>query len=327
MIRAAAFKDGYTPTNVDTQTYFFLDDVILQDGSDVPASATWGHDKEDDEPGMNPELAVTTRSGRQRLGHGSRHRTAVGDAQLKNDLKSIPTMSIVMNWDDLFSGTPQPGSPPQTGTLPASSSAVAPNPQGIYIMGRSDERYTSLEYINPNLPNDQFQIDAADRDSRPFEPDALELRQALAPGEIQDSVRTDRSSNYPFFAGSPDGENATGEFDTLILDAMFQLLVDSREYRGAIELCQVRDGPGGGRPAEFGRAAAATHRTASTSTSTSTACIGASTTSTSGRTTRLPRNTMAATKTTITSSSTPTTIIDSRIHLGRRRRHRGEQRI
>jgi hypothetical protein len=221
MIRAAAFQEGYTPSSVHTQSYIFLDKVILQDGSGLPDSATWGHDKEDDEPGENPEL-----SGYQ-LDPDDKDwaidpeiRAAVGDGQLISDLKSIPSVSIVMNWDDLFSGTPQPGSPPQTGTMPASNSAVAPNPQGIYIMGRSDERYSSLEYINPNSPSDQFQIDVGieiQGHSSPtrWNTDKMSLQVKFkfpyGPTEL----------NYPLFDGTPNGENATSTFDTLILDAGF----------------------------------------------------------------------------------------------------------
>ena len=32
LLRAAAFRDGFLPTNVDTQTYLFLDDIVLQSG-------------------------------------------------------------------------------------------------------------------------------------------------------------------------------------------------------------------------------------------------------------------------------------------------------
>ena len=33
------------------------------------------------------------------------------EATVINALKSIPTMSLVMDWDDLFGGTPMPGTP------------------------------------------------------------------------------------------------------------------------------------------------------------------------------------------------------------------------
>ena len=42
VLRAAAFKAGYTSTNVDTQTYLNLDNVIAQNGVGLPAYAPWG---------------------------------------------------------------------------------------------------------------------------------------------------------------------------------------------------------------------------------------------------------------------------------------------
>ena len=64
VLRAAAFKPGYLPTNVDAQTYIFLDDVLLQ-------------------PGIN-QTVVTT----------------YGAGVLKDALRSIPTLSLVMNQED-----------------------------------------------------------------------------------------------------------------------------------------------------------------------------------------------------------------------------------
>jgi hypothetical protein len=207
-LRAAAFKSGFTPTNVDTQTYIFVNDVILQSAADVTQPyATWGHDKEDSgsESGynlddeadwaMDPDIVTGN------------------EANVKNALLSIPTMSVVMNWKDLFDGTPLPGTLPITTT-------VAPAPQGIYIMGRASERSTSLEFINPAAVNDQFQIDAAieiQGHSSPTRWNSDKLSFQVKFKEPYGATKL----NHPLFAGSPDGENATTEFDTLILDAMF----------------------------------------------------------------------------------------------------------
>jgi hypothetical protein len=207
-LRVAAFKEGFTPTNVDTQTYIFLSDVILQSPADVTLPyGTWGHDKEDlgtdsgydldDEADWSMDPDIVTGN----------------ETTVKNALMSIPTMSVVMNWDDLFSATPQPG------TFPASVD-VPPAPQGIYIMGRSDERPMSLEFINPNLPADQFQVDAGieiqghssptrwNADKLSFQ---VKFKDVFGPGDL----------DYALFGGSPDGANAADEFDTFILDAMF----------------------------------------------------------------------------------------------------------
>lgn len=207
-LRAAAFLDGFTSTNVDTQSYIFLQDVIHQNASYVTQPyATWGHDGPDtgSESGynlddesdweMDPEIV-----------NGN-------EAEVSDALKSIPTMSLVMDWDDLFGGTPMPGTP-------AGSNTVSPVPQGIYIHGRSEERTTSIEYFNPNLGTDQFQIDAA-----------IEIQGHSSPGRwnsdklsFQVSFKApfgDPKLKYDLFAGTPDGSNAVQEFDGLILDAMY----------------------------------------------------------------------------------------------------------
>ncbi len=128
ILRAAAFKDGYTPTNVDTQTYIFLDDVLQQDDASAPPSATWGHDKDDADSTSGYQLDEDDRDWEM-----DPDIVAGNEAAVKNALTSIPTMSVVMDWDDLFGGEPLPGTFPGTDTVP-------PNPQGLYIMGRSDER-------------------------------------------------------------------------------------------------------------------------------------------------------------------------------------------
>lgn len=207
-LRAIAYKDGWVSTNVDTQTYLFLDDVLTQSAADVTQPyATWGHDKGDADSAsgynlddesdweMDPDVV-----------NGN-------EAALKAALKSIPTVSLVMNWDDLFGGNPQPG------TFPAGSN-VAPQPQGIYIHGSSSERGASFEYFNPNSADDQFQTDVGvetqgHSSTLRWNSDKLSMQVKFkfpyGPTEL----------NYPVFADAIFGEGATAEFDTLILDAMF----------------------------------------------------------------------------------------------------------
>ncbi|MFT5526663.1 MAG: hypothetical protein ACI9HK_004642, partial [Pirellulaceae bacterium] len=52
-LRAASFRPGYLPSNVDTQTYIFPDDVLVQDGSNLPTTS-WGHAGPD--WAMDPEV-------------------------------------------------------------------------------------------------------------------------------------------------------------------------------------------------------------------------------------------------------------------------------
>ncbi|MGD8499723.1 MAG: chitobiase/beta-hexosaminidase C-terminal domain-containing protein, partial [Phycisphaerales bacterium] len=79
-LRAMAFKPGWLSTNVDTQTYIFLEDVIHQNGAAFPN--TWGH------AGADYEMDyVVVR--------------AYSDT-IKNDLKSVPTLSLVTDVDNWF---------------------------------------------------------------------------------------------------------------------------------------------------------------------------------------------------------------------------------
>ena len=118
MVRAAAFKSGYTPTNVDTQSYIKLSSVIQQNGANLPPYTNWGHAGPDWE--MDPEVV----------------NNPAYSGTIINDLKSVPTMSLVMPWTDWF------------------------GPSGIYIAGSGIERAASAELINAD-GSEGFQINSA----------------------------------------------------------------------------------------------------------------------------------------------------------------------
>ena len=82
-LRAAAFKDSHLPTNIDTQTYIFLDDVVDQNGAGFPSS--WGPKTAD--YALDQDL----------IGPGKTHENTIRD-----DLQAVATVSIVMDVDDLF---------------------------------------------------------------------------------------------------------------------------------------------------------------------------------------------------------------------------------
>ena len=121
VVRAAAFKPEHAPTNVDTQTYLFLDQVGTQPSDPAGFPASWNGTTADYE--MDPDV--------------------VDDplySDLLNDaLRSIPTISIVANVDDLF------------------------GPNGIYSnpggQGTAWERASSVEWINTD-GSTGFQVDA-----------------------------------------------------------------------------------------------------------------------------------------------------------------------
>jgi hypothetical protein len=91
VVRAAAFKAGSQPSNVDTQTYLFLDDVVRQSptgkapGTGWPAAGTQSTGQVIDY-GMDPDI----------VNHAKSRDT------IKNDLQSVPSFSVVMNLNDLF---------------------------------------------------------------------------------------------------------------------------------------------------------------------------------------------------------------------------------
>ena len=127
-LRARAFLAGYLPTNVDTQTYLFPSDIAQQTHQTTLAAGfppTWGSFTGVDY-GLDPDIV----------------NNPVYGATLKDDLKSIPTLSIVLDIDDMF------------------------GPNGIYSnsnqRGVAWERATSVEWIT-NDGSPEFQVDAGVR--------------------------------------------------------------------------------------------------------------------------------------------------------------------
>ena len=109
-LRSAAFKADHGPTNVDTHTYVFPADVVRQTGAGFPRS--WGGAQADYE--MDPEVVDDP---------------AYMDTIENDIIITIPTLSIVMDVDDLF------------------------GPGGIYSntegRGQAWERPCSMEMIYP----------------------------------------------------------------------------------------------------------------------------------------------------------------------------------
>ena len=115
VIRAAAFKPGFHPSDVDTQSYIFPADVVRQSpNGETPAGwpASWGANVVD--YGMDPQVV----------------NNPVYSSELTNDLRSIPSYSITTDPENLFD--------PVTG--------IYANPSGD---GISWERPASIELIHP----------------------------------------------------------------------------------------------------------------------------------------------------------------------------------
>ncbi|MCA9263166.1 MAG: lamin tail domain-containing protein, partial [Planctomycetales bacterium] len=77
-LRAKAIAHGYVPSNVDTHTYLFTDDVLFQDGAGLPPMS--GTDYE-----VDPNVVNDPRY-----------------SSLAEDLKSLPTVSFVLPVEDIF---------------------------------------------------------------------------------------------------------------------------------------------------------------------------------------------------------------------------------
>ena len=135
VVRAAAFKEGLETSTVATQSYLFIEDVITQSQAsalDRGFPRTWAQ-----QPATDYEMdqRIIGQNGTDR--YRGRYAETVRD-----DLLAIPTLSLVMEMDDLF------------------------GPRGIYTnpfeRGIDWERPTSIELIHPN-GDEGFQIDAGIR--------------------------------------------------------------------------------------------------------------------------------------------------------------------
>ena len=123
VLRAAAFKTGWLATNVDTQTYLFLADVITQTSTPPPGWPTSSINGQVFHYGMHRNITESATYG----------------PQMEDALTQIPTWSIVTDLKNLFD--------PATG--------IYVNAQG---KGHAWERPSSFEVIYPD-GTEGFQID------------------------------------------------------------------------------------------------------------------------------------------------------------------------
>jgi hypothetical protein len=178
-LRVAALKPGWQASDIDTQTYLFLDDVLQQDGSGLQPHAAWGDLGQPDWE-MDPEIVDHPTWG----------------TTLKDDLKSLPTVSITADWQDLFGN----------------------GPQGIYVEGESDPRDCSVEYFVPDASEPGFHINASVQiqggsSTGRWKVDKLSMRLKFK------SEFDSRDMVYQLYPDSP-----VQEFDTLILAAGHNLV-------------------------------------------------------------------------------------------------------
>jgi len=174
IVRAYAFKTGLLPSDVDCQTYLFVNTVPFQaTNGAAPAGwpATWGGNTVD--YGMDPEI-VNAPAWKDRL---------------RDDLLSIPSFSIVMDLDDMF----------------GSSRGIYANPGND---GPGWERPCSIELLNPD-GEQGFQINCGIRlrggfsrsTANPKHAFRLFFRQEYGAARL----------NFPFFG--PTGSTSFDKFD------------------------------------------------------------------------------------------------------------------
>ena len=170
-LRAAAFQSGLRSSNVDTHTYLFAEDIIRQPAKPAGFPTSWNGHPADYE--MDPAVV----------------NDPVYKGRVAGALKSIPSLSLVLNRDDFF----------KTG-------------QGIYPKGEGVEKATSVELIYPNT-TDIIQADGSVQivggsSTGRWKVDKLSMRLKFT------SQFGDSSFQYPLF-----GEDAMNRFDTLVVDA------------------------------------------------------------------------------------------------------------
>jgi hypothetical protein len=128
-LRAQAFRTGYLDSTTAASTYLFLNDVVRQSVQTTLAAGfptSWGGNVAD--YGMDRDVIGNFDAAGNPIG-GDLY-GGVYAATIKNDLLAIPTMSLVMDLDDMF------------------------GPTGIYsnptASGAAWERPVSVELINPD---------------------------------------------------------------------------------------------------------------------------------------------------------------------------------
>ena len=193
-LRAMAYKRDMLPTNVDTQTYIFPEDVRTQDGGLIAAKyPRWDNNYGDAGVTGDYEMDPDVVGDHDRFG-GVYRNTIV------RDLQTIPTLSLVMDAADWFDR----------------NRGIYANPKWSDRYDEEAERVVSVEYFDP-CHADTFQIDAVIRTqggsgiSSTWKSEKLSFRlkfqEPYGPTKLE----------FPLFADMD--QDAAERFDTLILDS------------------------------------------------------------------------------------------------------------
>ncbi len=186
IVRVAAFAQdvNFLPSYVDTHSYIFLDDILTQPANPPGFPMQWGHHSRD--------IPQKHKEGEPVIADYEMDPYIVNHPDykglIKDGLKSIPSVSIVGNFENFF---------------------IYANPRE---RGFNWERPTSVEFINPNNKADRFQVYAGLRiqGNRGRYEDVLKhsfrliFRRRWGPAKLK----------YPVFPDSP-----VKEFENLVLRA------------------------------------------------------------------------------------------------------------
>jgi hypothetical protein len=194
-IRAVAVKTGYKDSQVSAHTYIFLDDVVQQSASPAGFPLTWGGRQAD--YAMDPRIVDDP---------------AYADA-IKDDLKSTPSVCIVIPNDDFF----------------GAQRGIYSNPYGT---GDDWERAATIEWIDPSTGG-QFGVNAG-----------LRSQGAVGRGAIKHGLRIAMRAeyglsklHYPLFE-----DTDVQEFDSLILRSIWNYSwVGDSGMNGPVNADYLRD--------------------------------------------------------------------------------------
>jgi hypothetical protein len=117
IVRAAAYRTGLLPSDVDAQTYLFLDDVIRQRNEVAPGPG-WPAQKKANGGGQNYDYGMDT---------NIVVNNATYAASIKSDLMAIPTYSVVMDLAQFVEIYSNPGGDTITWERPASIELIYPD--------------------------------------------------------------------------------------------------------------------------------------------------------------------------------------------------------
>ncbi len=190
VLRAAAFKDNFIPTNVDTQSYIFLNDVITQPNNPPNTTPLWAGRIADYE--MDPDVVDDP-------GYAD---------EIIPALQTFPTLSLTMDPDDFYG-----------------PNGIYQNPQSE---GSLWERPVSAELISHDGSESGFQINAGLRvqggsSRNPDTPKhslSLRFRNQYGAGKLR----------YPLYRDAPNGRQAVEKFDTLQLRANYNYGFSHRHF-------------------------------------------------------------------------------------------------